>query len=221
MVKKIKLILIYILFAKISFSQNTFNKFYDKIIDSTHDLIIEPDGYILPMHTLFLNLNAKQLAVTKISLLGDTIWQRIYGNDSIDYYITYSALKTLDGNYAFGSYYSDKNTASYFSILKTDTLGDSIWFKKYAPDTNYFYGGTCISQCSDSGYLITGQKVDKAITDGNACIMKLDKDGNYLWDKEYIAPNYDAATSSIELPDKGFFSSAGQGAMGRGNAMFT
>lgn len=203
--KKNSLILIYILFAKSTLSQNTFNKFYDKIIDNISDVIIEHDGFIFPLNNLHFNLKAKQLAITKVNLSGDTLWTRIYGNDSNDYFITYSALKTFDGNYAFGSYYSDKQTASYFSILKTDTMGDSIWFKKYAPDTNYFYEGGFITQCSDSGFLIAGQKVDKAFTDGNACIMKLDKDGNYLWDQEYIAPNYDLAFSSIELPDKGFF----------------
>lgn len=61
-----------------------------------------------------------------------------------------------------------------------------------------------INQTSDGGYIIAGETYSKGIGKEDAWIMKLDNQGNLLWEKTYGGSNGDKAWIIIQTIDGGY-----------------
>jgi hypothetical protein len=104
----------------------------------------------------------------KIDSSGDTIWTRTYSPSWLDE-IGHSVIQTGDGGYLIAGQ-SGTNMYCQFKayLIKTDSMGDTLWTRKFDYDScYYFYGGphsdTCssnmgysVKQTADGGYIIAG-----------------------------------------------------------------
>lgn len=170
--------------------------FYIKLIDKIID-----NGFIL----------SDSVNIIKITVNGDTAWERIIGNETSPKFID-SIKQAYDGGYLalgtsyFDSGYPDGRFYANFT-LKTDENGNIINNKSY----NYFYNynhlinfsRNFIQDTSDGGYLITGTE-DRFIdaTTVNQ-IIKIGKNGNVDW--KIVNPFSPRRVIKYTTSDLGYF----------------
>jgi hypothetical protein len=122
---------------------------------------------------------------------GDSITSFKYGRDTIDIYGGNTIDMCIVGSeiFACGAYY--KNGKTYANILKFSIVGelllDSLYFKEF--EWTEF---DCIIPTNDGNFLLVGSK---EIIPGNldAWLVKMDLNGNILWEKDFDNSTYDCA----------------------------
>ncbi len=74
-----------------------------------------------------------QYIFQKLDFQGAVVSSKTFGDDSSDYYVIYSFIKTDDNKLCtIGSYYRDINSQKVYGYLaKLDINGDTMWTKKY------------------------------------------------------------------------------------------
>ena len=106
----------------------------------------------------------------------DTLWTKTYGGVGDDY--ANSILLTGDGGYIFvGTTYSFGAGEGDVWIVKTDSLGYTLWTKTYG-DSGSAYANS-IQPTTDGGYIIAGGMED------SVWILKIDGSGDTLWTRRY------------------------------------
>lgn len=152
---------------------------------------------------------------TNSGFQGNIDWAKTYGGSQDDF--ARSVIPTLDGNFlVFGNTSSingditDKTfEVSDYWLLKLDLNGNVIWSKTYGGSDEDV--GQQVIQTSDGGYAIVGYSksndIDASNNEGqhDNWILKLDNNGNVLWEKSFGFAGHDHAYSVIETNDGGFF----------------
>ncbi len=123
------------------------------------------------------------LWLLKINEQGDSLWSHTYwkGNAwNVGHYVE----QTTDGGYIITGEikYDDPELEEYkfgLWLLKTDSLGDTLWEKTYGGDNwGALDYGNCVRQTNDGGYIIAG-------TVNNRPLIKTDENGDSIWAKSY------------------------------------
>ena len=87
-------------------------------------------------------------------------------------------------------------------VIKLNSSGGIVWQKTY--------GGTgdddaeWIQQTSDNGYFVTGQTSSFGSGNGDAWVLKLDSNGNVVWQKTYGGSGTDFLLSAQQTTDGGY-----------------
>lgn len=151
--------------------------------------------------------------IVKLDANGAMVWQKSYGGSGLD--DARSVIQTTDGNYVVAGFSSSadgditnpKEGKDYW-IIKLDTNGELLWEKSF--------GGTgddeaySIIQTTDGGFAVAGSTTseDGDITNANGWydywILKLDANGNLVWQKSYGEDQGDVAYSIIQTHDGGY-----------------
>ena len=115
-------------------------------------------------------------------------------------------VQTIDNTFMICGY-----TYNYLSLDKDILLqlinakGDTIWTKSYDLGYNVWEGAYSIIQISDGGYVLTGAISFKFNSPwDDLFIMKVDKDGNFLWSKIYGGPGFDDGECIKQTKEGGF-----------------
>lgn len=149
-------------------------------------------------------------------------WDKTFGGGSKDN--LNDLLLTSDGSYiltgnalsGIGAEKSESNRGSLFSdsydywVIKVDANGQKVWDKTFGGSDHDFPRKTL--QTSDGGFLIAGfsysdissEKSQKKLGASDIWLVKIDRDGNKLWDKTIGTNNYDDLGSIISTTDGGF-----------------
>ncbi|TES93442.1 MAG: T9SS type A sorting domain-containing protein [Candidatus Cloacimonadota bacterium] len=112
--------------------------------------------------------------LVKTDSLGDTVWTRTYGGDSLE--VGFSVQLTNDGGYVIvgGTSSFGSNWCNVY-LVKTNSSGDTLWTRNYGiHEINY---GNSIQQTSEGGYIIVGV-TDSAEVDLDVYLLKIDSEGN-------------------------------------------
>jgi hypothetical protein len=139
----------------------------------------------------------------KVDKNGEYQWDQHFGGEENDF--GNSIEVTSDGGYIIaGSTNSDTKGMFDMYIIKTGTDGDTVWTRKMGR----VYGDIALSTqpTRDAGYIVCGEvdmmsQTEKA---SNAILIKLDKDGNTAWYKEYGGERNDGFQSLVQTADNGF-----------------
>jgi hypothetical protein len=111
------------------------------------------------------------LWLLKIDSSGDSVWTRRYGGEENDW--GECVRQTSDGGYIIAGYTSSLGTEKGgLWLLKTDSLGDTLWTRTYSQSWGPV--GNCVEQTSDGGYIVLGK---------TGWLLKTDAYGNTLWRK--------------------------------------
>jgi len=98
-------------------------------------------------------------------------------------------------------------SSSDILLIKVDNLGNVMWAKLY--DANMVgQEGNAIEQTADYGYIIGGFAQDPLSNDINMLLLKVDENGDLMWNKVYIAPS-DEQIYDVEQTSEGGFIFAG------------
>jgi hypothetical protein len=131
----------------------------------------------------------------------DTLWTRTYGDINDEH--GYSIYQTNDLGYiiagmttSFGALFSD------VYIIKTDSLGDTLWTKTYGGSD--FDEAYCVRQTLDGGYIIAGQTFSFGAGHSDVYLLKLNPIGDTIWTKTFGDTSYEYGYSVEQTADSGF-----------------
>ena len=154
--------------------------------------------------------------VVKLDDLGNKVWDRTYGGSEKD--LGNGAVEVTGGGYLiWGSSYSpadgdrtveNKGFSDYW-IVRIDADGNKLWDKAYGGDSHdYCYD---LITTEGGGYLLGG--VSKSASgdvseSGRGAedywIVKIDADGNKIWDKRFGGNSYDSLERISQTSDGGY-----------------
>ncbi|MCK4289111.1 MAG: hypothetical protein KAW86_07905, partial [Bacteroidales bacterium] len=143
----------------------------------------------------------------------DIAWQQCYGGSENDF--ARNIFNYQNGYYLIGKTYSNDGNVTNFHglsdvwLIKTDSSGNIVWEKTYggtkgeggetilpAPDSSYYLVCTSVSSDGDISN-------DPYPTSSDFWIVKIDKDGEIIWDKILGGNGIDETLNTILTTDYG------------------
>ena len=155
------------------------------------------------------SFGSKDFYLVKTNSNGDTLWTNHYGGNLVE--ISKSVRQTSDGGYIMTGYSESFGISTEnMYVVKTNSIGDTLWTKTYGQVGRYSRGNDII-QTGDGGFAITGL-IKTASSNGgyDLYLVKIDASGNVQWEKEFkIEPTNTSFTSSdgrsiLQTSDGGF-----------------
>lgn len=130
-------------------------------------------------------------------------WENAYGGSSID--IGNAVLTTLDGGLITSGYSTSfANPVEAVYVVRTDVDGDTLWTNSYGAEELREYGLSII-ESEDGSFVIVGYNSDPmGIEEEDVYFLKIDDQGNQLWQKTFGGPGKDFGYSVIETSDGGY-----------------
>ncbi len=156
-------------------------------------MVSSPFNSILPSFQMERNINSK----TPV----DGEWERVFGGSTMmeAYYVDV----TSDGGYALTGWLYDRGSDSRdLWVMKTDGYGRKIWYKIFGASGGVS-DGYCVHETSDGGFVVVGSTTLRDY-DGGFWLIKLDANGNKVWDKVFGGPECDVGWSGQQTSDGGF-----------------
>lgn len=184
------------------------------------------DGYLIGCNSLsaisgdksVTNFGFADYWVLKIGKFGDIIWQRNFGGSACDN--LYSLIETDDhfivlAGFSRSEISGNKNTIQVGSgdwwVIKLDSLGDEIWQKNFGgvePESEFVYlkpgnnGEFYLYGSSVSG--ISGNKTTLSQGSMDYWLLKINGDGNILWQHSFGGNSIDYLRSLLFENDSCF-----------------
>lgn len=129
--------------------------------------------------------------IAKIDDNGTEVWSKTFGGQTDC--AGRAIMLSPDGGYVVAGYINDTNmnTDYDFLLCTFDAQGNMLWNKTYGgAESDKAYAIITAS----NGYVIAGDTRSKGAGDADAWIVKVDCNGNLLWDKTVGGSNFDEAT---------------------------
>jgi hypothetical protein len=137
---------------------------------------------------------------------GNTLWTQTYGGHlSLGAY-SVDIEQTSDGGYILIGENSLSDDGQVY-LVKTDSLGDSLWSWTYGELGGYEDFGTSVQQTSDGGYIIVGSKDTSPLAcffSGDIYVIKTDSLGDTLWTRTFDSSWSDNGYSIQQTSDGGY-----------------
>jgi hypothetical protein len=137
--------------------------------------------------------------LVKTDANGNMLWNQTYGGEHRER--AWSMIATSDGGYAMAGCTGPMVNEDFW-LVKTDEFGDMEWNRTYVGP--YDDVARSLIETSDGGYAIAGETVSDGSEYSDFWLIKTDEFGNVEWNRTYVGPEYDAATSLIETSDGGY-----------------
>ncbi|MEM1513629.1 MAG: hypothetical protein QXW78_02250 [Candidatus Thermoplasmatota archaeon] len=156
------------------------NKTYDGEVFGGVDILKTDDGYLIGGNTFASGIN-KDILLIKIDKEGNEIWNRTY-SWGWDWEWTKRIIEAEDGYLILGETISTPTGWNDVYLIKIDKEGNEIWSKTYGgyqPE-----GGEDIIKI-DEGYAIIGSTSTYKIGEADVWLLKIDKEGNEIWNKSF------------------------------------
>jgi len=128
-------------------------------------------------------------------------WNKTFGGGNDDY-LGY-LIQSDDGGYVIaGETYSYGAGKADIWIIKLDSKGNKLWDKTFGGiNDDWIYA---LIQTDDSSYILAGMTFSFGAGAGDFWIIKLDKEGNKLWDRTFGGIYDDSAYLLIQTDDGGY-----------------
>jgi hypothetical protein len=155
-------------------------------IDKLFSVVKTQDGFMLAGLTYSFG-NGSQVWVVKTDANGNVAWNKTYGGAGED--AGRAIASTEDNHYVVVGYTNSMGNGDYdFLLLKIDASGNLVWSKTYGgtqSDKAYAVMGTT------GGCVAVGDTRSKGAGDNDAWIVKVDLDGDLIWDKTVGGEGFD------------------------------
>jgi hypothetical protein len=149
------------------------------------------NGYIIVGSTRSYSVSEVDIWLIKIDENGNEEWNATFGESKSDY--GYDVKQTSDGGYIIVGKYNGGR------LIKTDVNGKLEWDKNFKNCNLYR-----VSQTSDEGYIIVGKVYNSPSQDHDIFLLKVDEEGNELWNKSFGDSGYEAGYSVSQISDGGY-----------------
>ncbi len=155
--------------------------YYDDVGDNYRGVSVQKTsdgGYVLTGLSQWNDTSENDFLLIKTDSQGNEEWRQTYGTNSAD--VSTFVQQTSDGGFILSGWTLSLGQAKAL-VIKTDSVGDSLWSAIY----DYGQSGRDISnrirQTSDGGYIITGTASQINSYDRNVWLIKTDPQGSQIW----------------------------------------
>ncbi len=158
------------------------------------------DDFLLVGLTKSSNDGDSDVWLVKIDAEGNILWNKTYGGSMDD--AGRAVVLTQANCYMIAGYTDSMGNGDYnFLVLKIDASGNALWSKTYGgPQSDKAYA----IAPSTGGCVIAGDTRSKGAGDSDAWVIKIDLNGNLLWEKTVGGKEFDAPTCVTFTPDGGY-----------------
>jgi len=175
-------------------------------------------GYVIGGTTSSFGAGSSDFYLIVLDSFGDTLWTRTFGGAYQEW--CGGICQTSDHGYVlFGetrSYGQSPPTYSDFYIVKTDSIGDTLWTNTYGgPFHERCFGS---HQTSDGGFMISGYTRSFGAGDWDIYIVRTTSNGHLLWTRTYGGNDADFCFSSNLTDDGGYIIAGSTYSYGAGNS---
>ena len=172
----------------------TFGRFFSDEIGFSVD--ITSDGGYIVLGTAYYSRNGG-VWLMKLDGYGNVEWKKIFGGCGA---AGESVQQTSDGGYVIAT--------DGMSVIKTDSRGKIEW--TYTPSREcWTWGDRVIQETSDGGYVIVGTLEYEDSVNCDVYLIKLDSNGNMVWNKTFGGKRRDFGDSIYPTSDGGFIITGG------------
>jgi hypothetical protein len=158
-------------------------------------------GYIIVGETYSFGIGSSDIFLIKTDSLGEILWTKTFGDTFREFGA--SVHQTSDNGYIITG-----SSASHFSgawnvyLIKTDSLGESIWERTYGGSGDDF--GSSVLQISEGGYIIVGRTTSFGSGSYDVYLIKTNSNGKPILTKTYGGIADDQGNSITKTSDEGF-----------------
>jgi hypothetical protein len=194
-------ILVLLLIPSFLFSQGWERTYGGEDYDGGNSVQQTTDGgFIITGYTNSFSYGAaKDVYLIKTDNNGDTLWSKTYGNWPTEN--GNSVQQTSDGGFIIAGYNFSYGDYDIY-LVKTDNNGDALWTKTFGG--NGVDNGNSVQQTTDGGYIIAGGTGSFVNGAGDIYLIKIDGNGNTLWNKTYGGIDSDWGRSVQQTTDGGY-----------------
>ena len=172
------------------------------------------DGdFIIVGSTRSFGSGQKDVYLVKIDSSGAVQWSKSFGGAGNDE--GWSVMQTDDKGYiicgntdSYGAGYSD------LYLVKTDSLGDTLWTKTFGGSGGE--SGYSVRQCGDGGYVAVGSTGSFGLGYSSVYVVRVDSSGDSLWATDYGGDKADVGYSIEIAYDGGFLITGATASFGAG-----
>lgn len=172
-------------------------------------------GYIVDGSTLSFGLAGSfDNYLVKTDSNGALLWSRVFGGNGDEN--AGSVLQTNDGNYLLAGITNSFGSGSDdMYLIKTDSVGDTLWTKTYGGINNDEGYSSHIT--FDGGYIIVGSTTTFGAGASDMYLIKTNSNGDTLWTRTFGGTGLDVGYSVKQTTDSGFIILGITNSFGAGN----
>ncbi len=163
------------------------NIYDDGFIEHGYSIVETADqGFLVTGDIRQTQLSNPNVYLLKIDSRGKQLWSKQFGGAGND--VGYRIIPTANsgGHLIVGWTDSFGNGQNDVFLVKVDNQGNQVWAKPFGTTGNDFGRGAL--EMPD-GYLITGSAFNPANNTTDLYLLKVDFDGNQVWQKFFGSPN--------------------------------
>lgn len=161
----------------------------------------EDGGYVVAGWMEWFGPGLYAVYLVKTNSLGDTLWARTYGGSVSNF--GYSVQQTEDGGYIVAGSTNSFGAGNFdVYLIRTDSLGDTLWTRTYGGNSPDW--GSCVRQTQDRGYIVTGYTDSFGAGTRDVYLIKTDSLGDTLWARTYGGTNLDGGNCVCPTQDGGY-----------------
>jgi len=158
-------------------------------------------GYILAGFTRFEISIGYDFFLMRTNGTGDSLWTRTYGGPNIEW--GWAVRETEDGGFVMaGSTESYGAGESDIYVIRTDSVGDTIWSRTYGGGAGEEARALLIT--SDGGYVLAGSTTSLGAEDMDLFVVRANSAGDTLWTLVYGGEQMERAYSISPTEDGGY-----------------
>lgn len=159
------------------------------------------NGYILLGYTNSFGAGGYDFYLIKMDSALNEQWSKTYGGTDWDF--GNCIEQTNDGGYVLcGSTYSLGNGESDYYLIKTDSVGNTLWEKTFGGLKEDI--ANSVIQSSDGGYVLTGTTKSLGDTLGDFYTIKTNALGDTVWTNKFGGAYLDYGNDVIESQFGGY-----------------
>lgn len=172
-------------------------------------------GYIIAGMTESFGHGSCDFYVIKVDGNGNKVWERTFGGKYYDEALSVS--QTLDGGYIVVGVTKSFDLGDAY-VIKLDKDGNKVWEKAFGGKG--YEEVTSFKALSDGGFIVAGFTESLGSGGSDVYLLRLDKDGNKIWEKAFGGSGNEAAFSIDVTVDGDYILAGWTNSFGAGKTDF-
>ncbi len=169
---------------------------YPVSIQQTRD-----EGWIIAGMTKSFGAGGWDAYIVKLTGNGNKLWEKVFGGKNDDAVV--SVRQTVDGGYILAGRTNSFGAGNQdFYVLRLDKDGNKVWERTYGgSDSDIAYD---VLQVQDGAYIVVGATKSFGVGGMDAYILKIDENGNKLWEKTLGGSDDDLLSKVLQTDEGGY-----------------
>jgi len=174
---------------------------------------VDDGGYIVAGYTSSFGAGESDIYVLRLDVDGNKVWERTFGGRSSEEALF--VRKLSDAGFVVAGYTNSLGAGGNDAyVLKLDANGNRVWEKVFGGNVDD--AAYCIQQTIDGGYIVVGFTRSFGAGKSDFHVLKLDSDGNKMWEKTFGGNSDDFARCVQQTSDGGYIVAGDTWSLGSG-----